>query len=258
MKYLIVNILIFINYGFCVSQDTLKTQRKGNSSPRFAISFGLGQSASFGLYTLADQTGNWSGGECADIGIAIAFNLDYRFKKQKLELTCTLGYNRNKYDINNFENFEYQRLNINISNGLATQYDIFYFLPGIKYPFRFWKFEFSLNANAGIVTYQSPYISYSENYLQIAGHGFSKWNVTQSSAINSGLGIFLGANIKYYLVKNIFISVNVMEDFYSGQNIAYAKYESTEPPNLPQQFSGNITPVDIQIGNLLFGAGFEF
>ncbi len=180
-KHVIYFLFFFLMYSYCNAQDSLALVKSKTISSKYSISFAVGLSPGFGLYSFDDETGNYSTGAFAAPGMDAKINFDYPFKSHKLELTGTLGYIHNAYDISNYLSYEYLTNSEILTNAYATSYDIFSFLAGVKYPIRKGKFTFSGELTAGFLICHTPSISYIvQNATPNYGYP-GTWNETQSS-----------------------------------------------------------------------------
>jgi hypothetical protein len=263
--YSLFFIIIFIPV-FGYTQDSIAPDEIRNSRPGFSVSLQAGLSPGFGhYYEDGLEEDGWMGGECAAPGIAMTINCDYRFKrstKHNLELTASVGYAHNNYEMSDFINEEYNSAGDGwpasklVTNTSSTGYNTGYFSAGIKYPWYLKRFTLYFDIMAGFLVCQTPAISFTERYTPPSSDSVS-WRVTQRSQTGFAYTISIGLGIEYHINKNIFVLVTgglgvALNTINVSINSAYPSYITNLPRN------NYYSDYRIQLNNLEMGIGYEF
>ncbi len=258
MKYRLLLFLIFFISKLTYSQDSIAPEEIRNPHPGFSLSLAGGLSPGFGLLSFDNDDDTWNGGECAGWGGAININGDYRFKKHVLELTASIGYNHNNYDVSNLISYLNdpggQSLSVpasNVFNASATAYNTWYFSAGIKYPIDAGRFTFYFDFMPAMLICHTPAISFTLHSDTVP------YNVTQPENYGFAYSLRLDAGVEYHINKNIFVLIC------GGIGVAINPVRAPVNTSIPLN-SGLFRLAEVsswmylQTDNLEMGVGYEF
>lgn len=173
----------------------------------------------------------------AENGTAASVDFSYPLQKHKLELTCTMGYNYNPFDINNYTNLLYLQEGYLPTDINTTGYNIFTFLPGIKYPITKGKLKLYIKFRLGLLICETPGFSYTEYYIAVYGYS-NPIHISKNSEIQESVALSLGAEATYHLSKKKYLLFN-------ADQIS------------PAPSYGATSTVLVTLLNLKLGAGFD-
>jgi hypothetical protein len=267
MKYYSLFFIILFIPEFGYSQDSIVPVKSQNRHSGFSVSLETGLSPAFGLYYEDGlEEDGWMGGECAGPGIGVSANCDYGFKKGKYELTSTVGFNHNNYDMPSFTNEEYNSPGPGwpasklVTNASASSYNTGYFSAGLKRPFNLRRFTIYFNLMAGFLICRTPAISFNEKFWPSTSDSLS-WKVTQPSEIGFAYTISFGMGIEYHIRKNMFVLISgglgaALNRINVNVNSTYITTIPSNNNNGPPE--NNYSHLLIQINNIEMGVGYEF